>query len=102
MSVSPAATAVQLWRAANDQNAPNPTNSDIIASELPTRPDVHTVPDAGHFVFLAPCSAALAAAAPAICHDTAGVDRVSMHAEMNAAVTRFFTKWLVKTAPPTP
>jgi len=44
---------VQLWRAASDSDAPNATNSDALAAGLPRTPEMHTVPLAGHFVFLA-------------------------------------------------
>jgi glyoxylase-like metal-dependent hydrolase (beta-lactamase superfamily II) len=81
---------VQVWRAGNDQDAPNPANGDRIVRGLPKRPDVHTVVGAGHFVFLSPCSEALAAVAPTICHDAVGVDRRAVHAEFNATVARFF------------
>ncbi|WP_349531221.1 hydrolase [Bradyrhizobium sp. NAS80.1] len=39
-----------------------------VADGLPGKPEVHVVP-AGHFAFLAPCSAELAAAIPRICTD---------------------------------
>lgn len=40
-----------------------------VAEGLPGTPEIHIVP-AGHYAFLAPCSAALAAAIPRICTDT--------------------------------
>jgi hypothetical protein len=49
------------------------------AEGWPGNPDVHVVP-AGHFAFLAPCSAELAAAIPRICTDVpAGFDRPGFH-----------------------
>jgi predicted dienelactone hydrolase len=48
------------------------------------------VPNAGHFAFLAPCTPALAAAAPEICRDPAGFDRAAFHREFNPAVVAFF------------
>ncbi len=64
---------------------------------MPEPPDVsrerrlrHVVP-AGHFAFLAPCSAELAAAVPRICTDVpAGFDRAAFHRAFNAAVAQYF------------
>src|ERR1700733_13809411 len=52
---------VQLWRAEKDTNAPDEWNSAVVRKELPRQPEEHTVPGQDHFVFLAPCSNALAA-----------------------------------------
>lgn len=66
-----------------------------VAEGLPGKPDIHVVP-AGHFAFLAPCSAELAAAIPRICTDTpAGFDRAAFHREFDAAVVKFFREQLV-------
>ncbi|WP_246773924.1 alpha/beta hydrolase family protein [Bradyrhizobium diazoefficiens] len=65
-----------------------------VAEGLPGKPEIHVVP-AGHFAFLAPCSAELAAAIPRICTDTpAGFDRVGFHREFNAAVVKYFHEQL--------
>lgn len=65
-----------------------------VAEGLPGKPDIHVVP-AGHFAFLAPCSAELAAAIPRICTDTpAGFDRAGFHREFNAAVVKYFHEQL--------
>lgn len=61
-----------------------------VSEGLPGKPDIHVVP-AGHYAFLAPCSAALAAAVPRICTDVpAGFDRAGFHREFNAAVVKYF------------
>jgi predicted dienelactone hydrolase len=61
---------------------------------LPGKPEIHVVP-AGHFSFLAPCTAELAAAIPRICTDTpAGFDRAAFHREFNAAVVTYFREQL--------
>ena len=57
---------------------------------LPIKPEYHVVPNAGHFAFLAPCSAGLKSIAPDICRDPAGFDRAAFHREFNAAVVAFF------------
>lgn len=65
-----------------------------VAEGLPGKPDIHVVP-AGHFAFLPPCSAELAAAIPRICTDTpAGFDRAGFHREFNAAVVKYFHEQL--------
>jgi predicted dienelactone hydrolase len=45
---------------------------------------------AEHFVFLAPCSEALGAAAPQICQDPPGFDRAAFHRSFNQSVVDFF------------
>jgi predicted dienelactone hydrolase len=91
----PVTVPVQLWRAENDTQSPDAWNSAIVRSELLTQPTERIVPGADHFVFLAPCSDALAKAAPAICTDSPGVDRVAFHQEFNRAVVTFFREKLI-------
>lgn len=43
-----------------------------------------------HYVFLAPCSAALANVASQICTDPTGFNRKLFHRKFNAAVVAFF------------
>ncbi|MGX1321331.1 putative dienelactone hydrolase [Bradyrhizobium sp. USDA 377] len=65
-----------------------------VAEGLPGKPEIHVVP-AGHFAFLAPCSAELAAAVPRICTDVpAGFDRAAFHREFNTAVVKYFREQL--------
>jgi predicted dienelactone hydrolase len=85
---------VQLWRAGNDTQAPDQWNSGIIRKELPHHREDQLVPGADHFAFLAPCSNALAAAAPEICRDPPGFDRAAFHRAFNKAVVRFFSEEL--------
>jgi len=82
---------VELWRASNDHQAPDVWNSGIVRKELPKPPDEHVVPGVDHFVFLAPCSEALAKAAPSICTDPPGFSREEFHASFNRAVVGFFS-----------
>ena len=66
-----------------------------VAESLPGKPEIHAVP-AGHYAFLAPCSADLAAAIPRICTDVpAGFDRAAFHRYFNAAVVQFFRSHLI-------
>ncbi len=81
---------VQLWRAEDDKITPNKLYGDIVRDELPQPAEDHFVANAGHFDFLAPCSEALAKAAPAICESAPGFDRAAFHAEMNRDIVAFF------------
>lgn len=65
-----------------------------VSDSLPGKPDIHVVA-AGHYAFLAPCSAELVAAVPRICTDVpAGFDRAGFHREFNAAVVKYFREQL--------
>ncbi|WP_076862241.1 alpha/beta hydrolase family protein [Bradyrhizobium mercantei] len=72
----------------------NPGYVMAINQELPVKTDYHVVRNAGHFVFLVPCSATLAAKRPKICTDRPGFDRVAFHKELNADILAFFRKQL--------
>jgi predicted dienelactone hydrolase len=80
---------IQLWRAEKDERELFPYHTDAVAKALPSKPDYRLVP-AGHFAFLAPCTARQAEAIPALCRDAGGFDRVAFHKRFNAAVTKFF------------
>jgi predicted dienelactone hydrolase len=81
---------VQLWRADADQILPAPDYADAVRAALPSPPEFQTVPNAGHFDFLAPCSEALAHQVPVICQEAPGFDRAAFHSRMNAAIVAFF------------
>lgn len=85
---------VQLWRAENDAVVPHPRYAEAVRLALPEAPDYHVVPNAGHYDFLAPCSDALAALAPAICSSAVGFDRAAFHVGFDADVVKFFEKTL--------
>ena len=85
---------IQLWRAAADRQAPHAWNSAVVEKGLPAPPDLHTVSNADHYAFLPPCSDALKQAAPSICIDQAGFDRVSFHKQFNEEVVAFFSQTL--------
>jgi predicted dienelactone hydrolase len=82
---------IQLWRVENDSQAPDAWNGAVVRDNLKVHPDSHVVENADHFVFLAPCSEALAAAAAQICRDPAGFDRAAFHRAFNQSVVDFFT-----------
>jgi predicted dienelactone hydrolase len=81
---------IQLWRGDSDEILPHPNYAQAVYDRLTVKPDYHVVPNAGHFAFLAPCTPALAAAVPEICHDPDGFDRTAFHRDFNAAVVAFF------------
>lgn len=84
---------VQLWRADADTILPPPLYADAVRAALPSPPEFHTVPAAGHFDFLAPCTDP-AAAPLMLCASAPGFDREAFHTRLNAAVVRFFQRRL--------
>lgn len=81
---------VYLYDGANDNFQPIKYNTLHIVPLIKPLVGIKLIPNAGHFVFLAPCSAKLAAAAPGICTDPPGVDRVAAHRQINADALAFF------------
>ena len=85
---------VQLWRAAEDAQAPDAWNSAVVRNGLPVTPDLHTVSNANHYAFLPPCSEALKQVASSICTDEPGFDRASFHKQFNQKMVSFFSQIL--------
>lgn len=85
------AVPVQLWSAGDDRVLPAPGYADAVRDALPTPPEYHLVPGAGHFDFLAPCAPGMADRLPTICVSAMGFDRAAFHAAFNQAMVRFFT-----------
>ena len=81
---------IQLWRPDSDEMFPHPRHAQHVYDGLPAKPEYHVVQNAGHFVFLAPCSPQLERVAPEICRDPAGFDRAAFHRDFNPAVVAFF------------
>lgn len=69
-------------------------NFEHIVPLMKTLAGVRTIPKAGHYVFLSPCSPDLAGDAPDICRDPPGVDRAEAHARIDADALAFFRKAL--------
>jgi predicted dienelactone hydrolase len=86
---------VLLYRPSADEVLPHPWNAQRIAEMLPSPPEYHVVPGAGHFIFLAPCSSAFAALVPSVCTDPAGIDRAAFHQRLNSEIIEFFRRNLV-------
>lgn len=85
---------VFLYYAANDHVVQPLYNALHIAPLIPTLVDTKVVPNAGHYVFVAPCSSQLTKVAAEICTDPPNVDRVQVHAQINATALAFFRKTL--------
>jgi hypothetical protein len=63
---------VLMWRGTADPNAPDAWNAAVVRSGLPTPPEEHVVPNAGHFVFTPVCTDATAKQVPFLCDDPPG------------------------------
>ena len=85
-------TPIQLWASALGGDGVTLHSVEAVRQGLPSAPDWHVADNAGHFAFLAPCSPALAEAAPDICRDAPGFDRVAFHQKFNAQVVEFFQR----------
>jgi len=81
---------LQLWRAENDEILPDPFYASTVRANLPTEPEWHVVPGAGHFDFLTPCNAKGLAEAAFICTSAPGFDRAAFHKDFDAKVVKFF------------
>jgi predicted dienelactone hydrolase len=75
---------VQLWNASADEVV-GPHSTEFVRASLPSPPDYHMVDGAGHFIYLAPCEAAVD-----YCKDKPGFDRARFHRDFNAAMIAFF------------
>lgn len=85
---------VQLWRPEHDELLIHPYNAEAVYEGLNKAPDYRVVPNAGHFVILAPCTAVQARVAPKLCIDRAGFDRRAFHKMLNAEIVSFFRQHL--------
>ncbi|RZJ97939.1 MAG: dienelactone hydrolase [Brevundimonas sp.] len=86
---------VQLWQAEDDRVLPSPAYVEPVREALPTPPEFHFVPGAGHFDFLPPCRPEVLASAPMICVSAPDFDRAAFHERFNAEVVRFFRQTLL-------
>jgi predicted dienelactone hydrolase len=85
---------IQLWRAGDDHILPSPDYVEPVRDALPRPAEYQVVAGADHFDFLAPCSDALAQAAPEICQERNGFDRAAFHEVFNRDVVGFFDRTL--------
>lgn len=85
---------IQLWASERGGDGVLREDNEAIDENLPTLPDYRIVLGAGHFAFIAPCSAEAAKALPEICTDAGVFDRAAFHREFNEAVVAFFRRGL--------
>jgi predicted dienelactone hydrolase len=85
---------VVLYYGQNDQVLLPQENVLHIAPLIKPLAGIEMIPEAGHYVFLSPCSPQLTKSAPDICKDPPGVDRVTAHRSINANALAFFRKTL--------
>ena len=81
---------IQLWRPDRDEILPQPFHAQHVYDELPTKPEYHVVPNAGHFAFLPVCPWMMWLFARAACSDAPGFDRAAFHRQFNEQVVAFF------------
>lgn len=85
---------IQLWSSEHGDDGVTARSIAAFGRMLSTSLDYRLAQNAGHFAFLAPCSPELASAAPRICRDAPGFDRVAFHTSFNAEVVAFFRRHL--------
>lgn len=85
---------IYLYYGQNDHVLRPEANARHIQPLIHTLAGVKEVPKADHWVFLAPCSPALAKQIPELCSDPSGVDRTQVHVQVNADALAFFRKTL--------
>jgi predicted dienelactone hydrolase len=93
---------VQLWSSDPAQNSDGLSGccAADINQRLPVKPDYHFVENAKHFSFLATCTPKEIQAAPAICTDAPGFDRVDFHSKLHADIVAFFREHFAETTRP--
>lgn len=85
---------VFLYAASQDRVLLPDENARRIKPLLPNLDAYREIEGAGHYVFLAPCSAALAKDAPQICVDPPGIDRAAVHRRIGEDAAAFFDRTL--------
>jgi len=85
---------VFLYYAQKDQVLLPRYNALHIAPLMRTLARLKMVPNAGHYVFLSPCSQELAKGEPDLCTDPPGTDRTAVHRKIDADALKFFDETL--------
>ncbi|HVH81482.1 MAG TPA: hypothetical protein VM782_18925, partial [Stellaceae bacterium] len=85
-----------LWASEKGGDGVEPHVVAAVDKNLPMPHEYHVVPNSGHFAFLAPCSAAVAAARPELCTDPPGFDRVAFHTQLDADILAFLRSKLTQ------
>jgi len=87
---------VEIYAASDDEVFPPQGNAEKLRAFLPTPPEYLEAAGADHYAFVAPCSEIQRRAAPEICTDPPGFDRVAFHAKLAAAAAAFFREKLTE------
>lgn len=88
------AIPVSIFTGTMDEELDMEQNATALAQAIGPAAEFHSIPNAGHYAFLAPCSSASARAIPALCVDPPGLDRVDLHQSLNADIAAFFSRTL--------
>jgi predicted dienelactone hydrolase len=83
---------MRLISAGKDQELDNRFNAQHLKNLLSERATHSVIADAGHFIFMAPCSDHLKQTVPVICEDLTSVDRVKTHRWLNKDIALFFDR----------
>jgi predicted dienelactone hydrolase len=78
---------VQLWASERGNEYVTPESVAAVDKNLPAKHEYRVVPNAGHDVFYI-CPPAVAKAAPEMCTDAPGFDRVAFQKQFNAGCAR--------------
>jgi predicted dienelactone hydrolase len=81
---------VFLHYASADRNLDPKHNASVLIRGLPNLVGRTSIVGSDHWVYLPPCSPELSAAAPQICKDNPGVDRASLHVQVQQDALAFF------------
>ena len=79
---------------AEDEMLVRPFAAERIRDLLPAPPEYTRVPDAGHYVYLAPCLESMRRKTPQVCLDRPGFDRAVFHLELATGMAEFFRRAL--------
>ncbi|TVZ53534.1 putative dienelactone hydrolase [Azospirillum brasilense] len=84
---------IRLYRAERDEQVAA-SQVEELRDRLPVPPDYDVVRDAGHFAFMMPIPAAIAAEIGPPAWDPPGFDRAAFHERLNAEIADFFDRAL--------
>lgn len=87
-------TPVRIYSAEKDEELDGQHHAKHFEKLLSSRVLHKIVKNAGHFVFISPCSSKLKLAVPTICNDDKFVDRVEIHWNLNRDFISFFKEVL--------
>ncbi len=90
-SLSDVHIPVSIVVGGSDSIAPSATNAELFASRI-AGATLQTIPLAGHYTFLSPCTAHGVEDIPLLCHDAAGADRISIHLQVADSAAAFFDR----------